>query len=67
MPKEIQPLEGAPKLHYASVFPPKFSLLLLEINLVTLLRMYIDSLEVEDNIRMSKKNFDQESDEKMEN
>ena len=30
MPKEIQPLEGAAKLHYAFVFPPDLSLFLLE-------------------------------------
>ena len=52
---EIQPLEGAAKLHYASISPPESSLLLLERSSVTLQHMFIDSLEVEDNLRLSKK------------
>ena len=52
--------------HYASVFSPKLSLLLLERNSVTLQRMFIDSLEVKDNLRMYKKFSDQDSDDKME-
>ena len=65
MPKEIQPLEGAAKLHYASIFPPKFSLLLLERRSITLQRMFVDPLEVEDNIRMSRNFLDQDSYDKM--
>ena len=52
-------------MHYASVFPPEFSLLLLERSLVTLQHMFIDSLEVEDNLRMSRKFSNQDSDDKM--
>ena len=62
MPKEIQPLENAAKLYYATTFPPQLSLLFLERKSVTLQHMFIDSLEVEDNIRMSKNNLDQELD-----
>ena len=64
MPKEIQPLENAATLYYASNFPPKLSMLILERNSVTLQQMFIDTLEVEDNIRMSKKLSDQDSGDK---
>ena len=64
MSKEIQPLENAAKLYYASTFPPKLSLLLLERKSVTLQQMVVDSLEVEDNLRISKKLSDQDSDDK---
>ena len=55
MPKEIQPLEGAAKLLYTFVFPPKMSLLILERKSITLQNMFDDSLEVEDNLRISKR------------
>ena len=55
MPKEIQPLEDATKLYYASTFPSGLSFLLLERKSTTLQHMFIDYLEVEDNIRMSKR------------
>ena len=66
MSKEIQPLEGVPKLHYASIFPPELSLLLLGRISITLHHMFIDSLEVEENIRMSKKNSNVDNNNKME-
>ena len=55
MPKKIQPLENAAKIHYATTFPPELSLLLLEMNSVTLQHMFVDCLEVEGNVQMSKK------------
>ena len=55
IPEEIQPLENDSKLYYASTFPPKLSLLLLERKSVTLQQMFVDSLEVENNLRVSKK------------
>ena len=55
MPKEIQPFENAAKLYYASTFSPKLSMLLLERQPITLQQMFVVSLEVEDNLRMSKK------------
>ena len=64
MPKEIQPLENIAKLYYASTFPPKLSLILLEIKSVTLQQTFFDSLEVEDNLRMSKNLSDQDSGDK---
>ena len=66
IPKEIQPLENAAKLYYATTFPPELYFLHLDRKLVTLQHMFIDSLEVEDNLRMSKKNSDQDSGDKME-
>ena len=66
MSKEIQPLENAAKLYYATTFPPELSLIILEGNSVTLQHIFIDCLEVEDNLRMSKKNSDQDSGDKME-
>ena len=54
MPKEIRPLEDAAKLCYALTFPQELSLLLLERKSVTLQHMFIDCLEVEGNLRMSK-------------
>ena len=62
MPKEIQPLEGAPKLHYVSTFLLKLSFFILERKLVTLQHMFIDSLEVQDNITMSRKVSNQDRD-----
>ena len=58
MSKEIQPLEGAAKLHYTSVLPPKFSLFLLERKSVTLQRMFGDALEVKENLRMTRRLLD---------
>lgn len=55
MPKEIQPLEGASRLYYASTFPPDLSLLLLERKFVTLQQMFVDALEVEDNLKACRK------------
>ena len=66
MPKGVQPPENVAKLHYAATFPPDMSLLLLERKSVTLQHMFIDCLEVEDNLRMSKIFLDQESGDKME-
>ena len=65
-PKEIPQLEGATKLHCASIFSPELSLLLLERRPNTLQRIFVDVLEVEDNLRMSKKLLDQGGDDKME-
>ena len=50
MPKGIYPLENTAKLHYAAAFHPEMSLLLLERNSITLHHMFIDCLEVEDNL-----------------
>ena len=61
MPKEIQPLENTAKLYYATNFPLELSFLLLERKFVTLQHMFIDCLEVEDNIRMSKNFSGQDS------
>ena len=58
MPKEIQPLEGVAKLHYVSFFPPELSLFPLERKLVTLQSMFVDSLEVKENLRMSRSVLD---------
>ena len=58
MPKEIQSLENSTKLQYAIAFHPEMSLLLLEIKSVTLQHMFMDCLEVEDNIRMYKNSSD---------
>ena len=66
MPKEIQPLENTAKLYYATTFPPELSLILLERKSVTLQHMFIDCLEVEDNLRMYKRILDQESGDKIE-
>ena len=66
MPKEVQPLENAAKIYYTTTFPPELSLLLLERKSVTLQHMFIDCLEVEDNLRMSKKILDQGRGDKME-
>ena len=55
MTKEIQLLEGPAKLLYALGFPLKLYLLLLERKSVTLQNMFVDSLEVEENLRMSKR------------
>ena len=51
-------LEGAAKLHYAYVFPLELSLFVLERRSVTLQRMFVDSLEVEENLRMSRRFLD---------
>ena len=67
MPKEIQPLENAAKLYYANTFPPELSLLLLERKSITLQHMFIDCLEVQDNLRLSENISDQDSGDKMEN
>ena len=61
MPKEIQPLEDVAKLYYASTFPIELFFLLLERKSITLQNMFIDSLEVEDNLRMSKRISEQDS------
>ena len=55
MPKEVQPLENAAKLYYASTFPLELSLLLLERKSTTLQHMFTDCLEVEENFKMSQK------------
>ena len=55
MPKEVQPLENATKIYYATTFPPKLSLLLLERKSTTLQHMFTDCLEFEENLKMSKK------------
>ena len=54
MPKEFQPLENTAQIYYASTFPPELSLLLLERKSTTLQHMFIDCLEVEENLKMSK-------------
>ena len=54
MPKEVQPLENAAKIYYATTFPLDLSLLLLERKSTTLQHMFTDFLEVEENLEMSK-------------
>ena len=54
MPKEVQPLENAAKIYYEATLPPELSLLLLEKKSTTLQHMFIDCLEVEENLKMSK-------------
>ena len=66
MPKGIQPLENAAKIHYAPAFHPEMSLLLMERKSVTLKHMFMDCLEVEDNLRMSTIFSDQDGGDKME-
>ena len=61
MPKEVQPLENTTKIYYATAFPPDLSLLLLERKSTTLQHMFVDCLEVEENLKMSKKLPDQEN------
>ena len=53
MPREINPLEGAMKLHYAYFFPLDLSLFLLDRESYLLHNMFADVLEVEENIRIS--------------
>ena len=53
-------------MNYASILPPELSLFILERRSVTLQHMFIDSLEVEDNLRMSNKISDQDSNNIME-
>ena len=60
MPKEVQPLENAAKIYYADTFSPDLSLLLLERKSTTLHHMFADYLEVEENLKMSKKSSDQD-------
>ena len=55
MPEEFQPLENAAKIYYAAAFPPDLSLLLLERKSTTMQQMFVDCLEVEENLKMSKK------------
>jgi len=55
IPKEIQPLDGAAKINYASNFSLDLSLLLLERRYVTLQQMFVDELDVEDNLRACRK------------
>ena len=55
MPKEVQPLKNAAKIYYAAAFPSDPSLLLLERKSTTLQHMFVDCLEVEENLKMSKK------------
>ena len=55
MPNEFQPLENDAKIYYSATFPPELSLLLLEIKSTTLQHMFIDCLEVEENLKMSQK------------
>ena len=61
MPKEVQPLENVDKIYYAYTFPSELSLILLERKSTTLQDMYIDCLEVEENLKMSKNLSDQDS------
>ena len=61
MPKEVQPLENATKIHYATTFPPELSLLLLERKSTTLQHMFTDCLEVEENLKMSQKMLGQDN------
>ena len=61
MPKEFQPLENTAKIYYAAAFPLDLSLLLLERKLTTLQQMFVDFLEVEENLKMSKKLSDQDN------
>ena len=60
MPKEVQPLENTAKIYYVATFPPKLSLLLLVRKSTTLQHMFTDCLEVEENLKMSKKLLGQE-------
>ena len=61
MPKEIQPLENTTNIYYAATFPPELALLLSERNSTTLQHMFTDCLEVEENLKMSKKLSGQDS------
>ena len=61
MPKEVQPLENAAKIYYATTFPLELSLLLLERKSTTLQHMFNDCLEVEENLKMSKNLSGQDS------
>ena len=60
MPKEVQPLENAAKIYYAA-FSPDLSLLILERKSTTLQQMFADCLEVEENLKMSRKLSDQDN------
>ena len=53
MPKEIQPLDGAVKIHCAFVFLPDLSLFLLQRKSFSLQKMFANALEVEENFRLS--------------
>ena len=61
IPKKILPLENTAKIHYATTFPRELSLLILEIKSVTLQHIFIDCLEFEENIKISKKMSNQDS------
>ena len=61
MPKEVKPLENTAKIYYATTFPPDLSLLLLERKSTTLQQMFVDCLEVEENLKMSRKLSDQDN------
>ena len=54
MPMEVQPLENTAKIYYVATFPPELSLLLLERKSTTLQHMFVDCLEVVENLKMSK-------------
>ena len=55
MPKEFQPLENAAKIYYAATIPPNLVFLFLERKSTTLQHMFTDCLEVEENLKTSKK------------
>ena len=61
MPKELQPIENAAKIYYATTFPPELLLLLLERKSTTLQHMFTDCLEVKENLKMSQKVLGQDS------
>ena len=54
------------KLQYASTFPTEISLILMERKSDILQHMFMDCLEVEDNISMSKNSLDRDNDDKVE-
>ena len=54
IPVDIKPLVGAPKLHYVDSFDSDFALLLRERKSVSIIVMFKDALEVEDNMMASR-------------
>ena len=52
---DIKPLVGVAKLHYVDAFDSDFSLLLRERKYASLLAMFKDALEVEENLMASEK------------
>jgi hypothetical protein len=64
-PKEIQPIEFASMLQYATTLSANMYLLLLERKSVTLQQMFIDAQKVEENLSSCGKFLDQVEDKKL--